>query len=115
MAVGPGPASAPLATGLVRIHAGCSSTFAHWRARAGPGAPPTSATRRCSVLEQQRRELVQAPPPGEPLVRGAGGLVVHVLDAQAVQGRLVAPGALDVLRRADADEEGLELLVEASR
>src|SRR3954452_21952463 len=50
------------------------------------------AARVASIAEQQRRELVQAAPPGLPLVRRVRRHVVGALDAQLLQRVVVGLG-----------------------
>src|SRR4051794_20134917 len=54
------------------------------------------------ILEQQRRELVEAPPPALPLVGRVRGFVVGVLDAQLFQRLVVRLGCGVVLPAAVA-------------
>src|SRR5262245_38534093 len=70
-----------------------------------------------SIAEQPGREIMQAPPPGLPLVISAGRGVEDVVDASTLQ-RLVhreRAGVNALLRRAGAKPKQLHLLVEGCR
>src|SRR4051794_4643945 len=84
------------------------------RQRAPAGGPPAGLAGRGRIGEQQRRELVQAAAPGQPLVAGAGRLVVDVPDTGLLQRLVVVLDAVvhPPLRRADAEPEEAHALVE---
>src|ERR1017187_3319785 len=91
-----------------------SQAFLRWSS-AAPAVPRRPCYRRRILLEQQRREFMQATAPRQKLVSGAGGFVEERVDPGVLQFFHSGLARSAVFQLSIAEEHRLDLLFEGGR